>query len=331
MNNTKPTFSVAVVIPAYRVAQEILSVLEAIPDFVQWVIVVNDCSPDTTALIVEKQMKKDPRIILVSHEKNQGVGGAMRSGYKKALELEADIVVKVDGDGQMFPSDIAKLIAPLIHGKADFTKGNRFRNFNALNKMPLLRRLGNIGLSFLVKAATGYWTCFDPTNGFLAMRTDVLRNINLEELNKGYFFEISQLGTIYLAGAAVVDVPLPARYANETSSLNIQKVLFEFPPLLLKMFARRILLRHFVFDFSMFGIYLLTGLPLILFGLIFGINRWMHYSHLGVPAPTGTVMLPTLALIIGLQLLLSAINLDQLSVPYEPISTPLNEAQGNKA
>jgi hypothetical protein len=223
----------------------------------------------------------------------------------------------------MSPDYLPDLIVPLVKGKADYAKGNRFRDFRTLNHMPILRRIGNLGLSFLTKAATGYWSIFDPTNGFFAIRTEVLGYLPFERISKRYFFETSLLANLYLIGTVVRDVPIPARYGDENSSLSIMRTLVEFPPRLLVTFFLRILLKHFVFDFSVFSIYLLTGLPLVLFGLLFGISRWIYYAGIGVPAPTGTVMLPTLSLILGIQFLLSAIQIDLASEPKQPLTDAL--------
>ncbi|HSB02782.1 MAG TPA: glycosyltransferase family 2 protein, partial [Anaerolineales bacterium] len=279
--------------------------------------------PDSTADLVTASAKGDGRILLIRHPSNQGVGGAMDTGYRKALELEAQIVVKIDGDGQMDMERLPDLLKPLIEGRADYSKGNRFRDFKSLQKMPLIRRIGNMGLGFLSKAATGYWNMFDPTNGFVAIRSEVLAQLPLERVDRGYYFETSMLAHLYLVGAVVRDVPMPARYQGEISNLLIQRILIEFPPKLIATFARRIVLRNFIYDFSMASIYLLTGLPLLLFGLIFGISKWIRYASAGIPAPTGTVMLPTLSVLLGIQLLLSAIEIDLRSVPREPLSAPL--------
>jgi glycosyltransferase involved in cell wall biosynthesis len=314
---------VVVVVPAYRVEREIGQVLEAIPASVQHIIVVDDGSPDETAEVVREVAQKDPRIRLIEHEVNQGVGGAMRSGYRKALELGADIVVKVDGDGQMPPGRISALVEPLLTGSADFSKGNRFREMGGLGRMPPLRRVGNAALGFLVRAATGYWDCFDPTNGFIAIRAELLEKLPMERLDRSYFFEISLLGYLYLLGAAVREIPFPARYAGERSSLSILKVLLTFPGKLLVLMVRRILLKYFVYDFSIASLYMLAGVPLMGFGAVFGTYNWVTFARLGVPAPTGTIMLATLPVILGFQLLLAAIGVDIQSVPKEPVCGPI--------
>jgi glycosyltransferase involved in cell wall biosynthesis len=302
---------------------EIQSVLQAVPAYIKYIIVVDDASPDSTADLVTAFAKDDQRILLIRHPANQGVGGAMVTGYRQALEMGAQVVVKIDGDGQMDMEHLPKLLQPLIDGRADYTKGNRFRDFKSLQQMPFIRRVGNMGLAFLAKAATGYWHIFDPTNGFNAIRSEVLAELPLERIDRTYYFETSMLANLYLIGAVVKDVPMPARYQGEVSSLLIHRILFEFPSRLLATLLRRLVLKNFIYDFSMGSIYLLAGLPLLLFGLVFGIYKWINYASIRVPAPTGTVMLATLSVLLGIQLLLSAIEIDLRSVPTEPLSNPL--------
>jgi len=316
-------YKIAAIVPAYRVESEIAAVLRGIPSYIRHIIVVEDASPDSTSDVVAALVKRDRRLILLRHDHNQGVGGAMVTGFRKALELGAQIVVKVDGDGQMDVSHLPELLMPLIEGKSDYAKGNRFRDFIALQKMPFIRRLGNMGLGFVAKAATGYWNLFDPTNGFLAIRAETLAQLPLEQIDHSYYFETSMLADLYLLGAVVLDVPMPARYQGEASNLIIRRVLFEFPFKLLFTFLRRIILKNFIYDFSMETIYLILGMPLFLFGLIFGIVKWIQYASLNIPAPTGTVMLPTLTVLLGIQLLLSAIESDLRSVPKEPLCETL--------
>lgn len=316
-------FRIAAVIPAYCVERDIQTVLQGLPTYIRHIIVVDDASPDSSADLVAASAKKDKRITLVCHRQNEGVGRTMVTGFKKALELGAQIVIKLDGDGQMDPAYIPALLTPLIEGKADYTKGNRFRDFKSLRSMPLVRRIGNMGLSFLTKAATGYWNLFDPTNGYFAIRAEVLAQLPLDLVDKRYFFETSMLANLYLLRAYVLDVPIPARYGNETSNLSIRRTLFEFPFKLLGILFRRLALRYYIYDFSMMSVYLLVGLPLLLFGLIFGSIKWIQYASRNIPAPTGTVMLPTLSVLLGIQILLSAIEIDLQSTPKVPLSSPL--------
>jgi glycosyltransferase involved in cell wall biosynthesis len=316
-------YNIVAVVPAYRVEAEIEQVLCGLPSYLRHILVVDDASPDSTSAIVSRLAAQDSRIILLAHAKNQGVGGAVSSGFCKALELGAQIVVKIDGDGQMDPQFLPALLSPLIDGRADYTKGNRFRDLAALRRMPVGRRVANMALSFSSKAASGYWNCFDPANGFFAIRSEVLAQLPLDRVDRRYFFETWMLSSLYLLGAFVVDVPMPARYGSETSHVQMHSAAFEFPFKLLKTLFRRLWFKYFLYDFSMPSIYLLTGIPLILFGLIFGITKWIKYLQLGQAAPTGTVILPTLALILGIQILLSAIEIDMNSAPREPLSPPL--------
>lgn len=315
--------NIAVVIPCYRVEKDIGAVITNLPSYLKHIIVVDDASPDKTSEIVRKLAQEDRRILLICHQKNLGVGGAVSTGFQKALELDAQIIVKVDGDGQMDTSYLPGLLAPLIEGRADYTKGNRFRDFQALQKMPLVRRMGNMALGFLTKAATGYWTLLDPANGFVAIRSNVLTQLSLDQIDRTFFFETSMLANLYLIKAVVKDVPIPARYQGEMSNLAVPRILLEFPFKLLKTFIRRLMLKNLIYDFSMESIYILAGLPLLLFGLIFGITKWIYYASRDIPAPTGTVMLPTLSVLLGVQFMIAAIEIDLRSTPTEPLSTPL--------
>ena len=313
-------YHLAVVIPAYKVEKQIAVTLARIPDYIREIVVVDDASPDRTAEIVRASQARDARIKLISHAENQGVGGAMLSGFREVLKGNAQVILKVDGDGQMSGYDPRPLLEPLIRGQADYVKGNRFRDFQALKSMPVIRQIGNMGLGFLVKAATGYWDCFDPTNGFFAIRREVLAALPLERIHKSYFFETSMLGELYLIDAVIRDVPYPAVYGEENSNLRVAQILREFPPKLTRLLLRRIWLKNFLFDFNMESIYLLVGLPTFLFGVIFGLVKWIKYARMGVPAPTGTIMIAVVSVMLGVQLLLSAAGIDLQNTPKEPIS-----------
>jgi glycosyltransferase involved in cell wall biosynthesis len=319
-------YFIVAIVPAYRVEKEIEAVLRSMPVFVKRIIVVNDASPDQTGAVVAKIAAADNRILLLNHEANQGVGGAMVTGFRQALEWGAQIVVKVDGDGQMDVSDMTSLLVPLVRGEADYTKGNRFRDFQALSQMPPLRRFGNMLLSFLAKAATGYWNCFDPTNGYVAIR-GVLAQLPMHRIDRTYFFETSMLARLYLLGALVRDVPMKAHYGTETSSLAIRKVLREFPVRLLKCFCKRIILKKFIYDLTIESFYLLCGIPMLLVGVLYGGYNWILYARSGIGAPTGTVVISAMLIILGFQILLAAVNIDLQSVPREPLCDgPLPES-----
>jgi glycosyltransferase involved in cell wall biosynthesis len=302
--------SIAVVIPCYKVENHIKKVVAEIPDYIRSLILVHDASPDKTGEIVDLLAKENPKIKVVHHPKNQGVGGAMISGFMEALNQSYDAVIKIDGDGQMDVNYFEKLLTAVFDENYHFAKGNRFSDMKMLKTMPAIRRIGNLGMSFLIKMASGYWNVFDPTNGYFCLHTSVLRKIDLERLSKRFFFESSLLIELYYAGAKIKDISMPAIYADEKSNLSVWKTLFSFPPKLLKAFLRRIWYRYFIYDFNIGSIFIFFGIPLFLFGLIFGIVKWIHYASLEIGTPTGTIMISVLSLVLGFQMLLSAIQYD---------------------
>ena len=254
-------------------------------------------------------------LVVLYHDTNQGVGGAVITGYKKALELGCDIVIKIDGDGQMDPKYINNLIKPLVKNEADYTKGNRFQDFKSLKSMPRIRLFGNSALSFLVKVSSGYWNIIDPTNGYTAIHRRVLQEIDLQKISKRYFFESDMLIHLNIVNAVAKDISIPARYGNENSSLNIIKVIVQFPPKLLKGLTKRIFLKYFVYDFNMASVYILLGLPMFLISIFWGFIEWIDSAMTGIPRSAGTIMLVALPIIISFQMLLQAIQIDINSVP----------------
>jgi dolichol-phosphate mannosyltransferase len=312
---------VGVIVPAYRVEAEIERVVRGIPRWVDSIIVVEDASPDDTAARVAAA--DDPRVTLLRHATNQGVGGAMKTGLKHALEEGLDIVVKMDGDDQMDPGELPRLLEPLLAGRADLAKGNRYDSLDSLSAMPLVRLAGNAGLTFLVKLASGYWHIFDPANGYVAIRTAALAHIDVDNLPQRYFFESGLMIELGIRRAVVQDVAIPARYGGESSSLSVSRTLLGFPPRLVWGLLRRVFWRYFVHDFSALSVFLLIGTPLLLFGLVYGVDAYAGMLHTGVPATAGQVMLSAMPILLGVQLILQAIVLDVGSVPRDPISPPL--------
>jgi glycosyltransferase involved in cell wall biosynthesis len=310
-------YSIGVVIPAYRVSRHIEQVIRGLPAFVRTIIVVVDASPDDTYDKVAKLA--DPRVVLLRHEVNQGVGGAMQTGFRKALELGLDVVVKMDGDDQMDPAELPRLIEPLLEGVADVTKGNRYEHVAALKSMPAIRIFGNAGLTFLVKLASGYWNLFDPANGYVALRGDLLQRVDIDKLHKRYFFESGFLIQLGIMRAVVKDIAIPARYGDEKSSLSITRTLFGFPPKLLWGFVRRIFWRHFVYDFTALSLYFLLGLPSLLWGVIYGSIVWLEVQATKVDATAGQVMLSAMPIILGVQFLTQCFAFDIQNVPKQPL------------
>lgn len=309
---------ICVVIPMYKVEAYIADVIRGIPGWVDLIIVVDDASPDRSA--EQAGEVDDPRVVVVRHPVNQGVGGAVLTGYRRGVELGASILIKMDGDNQMDPAYLPDLVRPILEGRADYTKGNRFADVHLLSGMPFVRRIGNLGLSFLIKLASGYWKIFDPTNGYTAIDALVYQKINQRYIHHRYFFESSMLIELNLNDAVIVDVQMPASYHGENSSLSVTRTLFEFPALILKGFLRRFMLRYFVLDFSPGSLFFVLGGLLILFGTIWGGIKWMQSNSQGIPATTGTVMIAVLPFILGFQLVLQAINYDLQNSPVAPVS-----------
>jgi len=302
---------VAIIVPCFRVADRIAGVIRSIPPRYRTIICVDDCSPDGAADVITALA--DPRVTLLRHERNRGVGGAMKTGYLEALRLGATVCVKMDGDGQMSARDLDRLVAPLLEGVADYAKGNRFVDVRSLPSMPRARLIGNGFLSFARKLACGYWNMLDVSNGFTAVRSAVLRRIDLRRLHERYFFETSMLIELNILGAVVADVEMPARYDDEVSSLRVSRVMLTFPGLLLRGLLRRFYWRYLIEDFGVVSICVLLGFPLWLFGVTFGTYHWVQSARTGAPATAGTVFVAALPIMLGFQLLLAAVLLDVLS------------------
>ena len=309
--------TIFVVIPIYNESRHISDVLKQIPEEVQQIVVVDDCSEDNSPEVVLAE--KDERIKLIRHEKNIGVGGAMVTGYKYSLKAGADIVVKIDGDGQMDPAEIPRVVSPIRNGEADYAKGFRFYNLENIRQMPITRLIGNIILSFLAKITSGYWNIFDPTNGYTAIHRVALSRINLNGLNQGYFFETDMLARLYRIHAVVRDVQISNRYGPEVSNLNPLHVSLKFPYLLAKAFVMRILWRYFVADFTPVSLFILLGFPMFLYGAGFGLYSWVVNAKASIATPLGTIMLAVVPLFFGFQFLLQSLVLDINSVPKDPL------------
>ncbi|MGI6525610.1 MAG: glycosyltransferase family 2 protein [Bdellovibrionota bacterium] len=309
---------VAVVIPSYKVKKSILSVISEIGEEVSKIYVVDDACPERSGEFVKANCK-DKRVEVLFNPENSGVGGATITGFKKALEDEVDIVIKLDGDGQMNPKLIPTLIAPLLSGSADYVKGNRFFHLESLKEMPLVRLIGNAGLSFISKAASGYWNLMDPTNGYIAIDAAVLKFLPLEKINKRFFFESDLLFRLNTIRAVVREVPMDAVYKDETSNLNVFQSLVTFPLQYLRCFIKRIFYTYFLRGFGVCSLEIILGSVLFGFGFIYALYHWCLGMSRGIPSPTGTVMLAAIMMIFGFQLLLAAVLFDMQNIPEEPL------------
>jgi dolichol-phosphate mannosyltransferase len=305
---------VAVVIPCYRVRKHVLGVIARTPSIVRRIVCVDDCCPEQSGQFISEQCD-DPRVVVIRHDENAGVGGAMVTGYRAALADGADIVVKIDGDGQMDPALIPRFLYPILAGMADYTKGNRFYRPESLVGMPAIRLAANAALSFLAKISTGYWRTFDPTNGYTAIHATALRLLPLDKVAPRYFFETDMLFRLGIARAVVFDVPMDAEYGDEISNLSPSRVLGAFMKGHARNAFKRFVYNYLVRDFSVASVLVLLGVPLMLAGGLFGIAHWIESIRTGVPASSGTVMLAALPVVIGIQAILAALSYDISNVP----------------
>jgi glycosyltransferase involved in cell wall biosynthesis len=310
---------VAAVVPAYKEEAMIATVIETMPEFVDHIVIVDDCSPDATSDVVRSIAS--PRVTLIRHEVNQGVGGAIITGHRAAMELGSDVNVIMAGDAQMDPAHLPALLEPVTEGGYGFAKANRFFAPESFEGMPRHRVFGNIVLSFMTKLASGYWHLFDPQNGYTAVRTSVLRNIPLDHVAKRYSFENDLLIHLNIQQVSAVDVPVPAVYGDEVSSIRLSKVVPELLDLLFRGFWRRVWYRYVLWSFSPIALLLITGLLLFILGV--GVSIWIATLAFGsVVATAATVMLAALPLMIGTQMLISALQLDIQASPSTPNLTP---------
>lgn len=315
--------SVAVVIPCYRVGTAVLDVIARVGAEVDAIYVVDDACPDGTAAMVEARAS-DPRVKVLRHAVNQGVGGAMITGYRAALADGHAVMVKIDGDGQMDPALIPRFIRPILQGKADYTKGNRFYQIESLREMPSVRLFGNAVLSLLTKVSSGYWGVFDPTNGFTAIHGAVLAHIPLDKVSRDYFFESDMLFRLNTLRAVVRDIPMDAVYGEERSNLKIGRIVHRFLIRHTVNTAKRMFYNYILRDFQLASLALLLGPPLMLFGIVFGLASWIEAARIDQAATAGTVMLATLPIVAGLQLLLLAATYDIQNQPTSPVHPDLS-------
>lgn len=306
------------VVPCYKVSRHIARVISSIGDEIHAIYCIDDACPEDSVLHIQSCLQ-DPRVELIRHASNQGVGGAVISGYRKAIADGADVIVKLDGDGQMDPALIPIFIAPIVEGYADYVKGNRFFDLQEIRQMPLSRRIGNLALSFMSKASTGYWNIFDPTNGYTAIHAKIAARLPLDRISQRYFFESDMLFRLNTIRAVVVDVPMDANYGDETSNLNVRQALPEFFVKHLRNFCKRIAYNYYLRDLSLASLELVMGSALLLFGLVFGGWHWFVSATSGTPAPLGTVMIAALSLLTGMQLGLAFLGYDIANTPKHAI------------
>ncbi len=317
---------ISIVIPCYKVKNQIINVLEKLNNKnISNIYVIDDCCPESSGDVAQNYLieNKISNIKIIKNVKNLGVGGATKRGFEEAVKDNNDIIIKLDGDDQMDVNNIDKLIKPLLNEEYDFSKGNRFFNLSDLKGMPKIRIFGNALLSFFCKLSTGYWNIFDPTNGFLAINAKVIKILPLEKISNSYFFEIDLLFRLSTLRARIIDIPMKAIYKDEISNLKINKIIFEFLRKIFMNFIKRIFYNYYLRNMGIASFELPIGLSMLVYGTIYGYVNFKIYDELETQTPLGIIILTALLIILGTQFLLSFLNYDTNSYPKEPINKNL--------
>jgi dolichol-phosphate mannosyltransferase len=326
--NNSQDEGIAVVIPCYRVSRHILGVIEGLGTEVDCIYIVDDKCPEQSGATVQQHCA-DPRVKVLFNQENLGVGGAVMAGYIRAIADGMNVIVKVDGDGQMDPTLLPRLVAPILKGQADYVKGNRFYDLSRIGQMPAIRLFGNAVLSFMAKLSTGYWGMFDPTNGYTAISSRVAAHLPMDKISKRYFFETDILFRLNTLRAVVVDMPMHARYGDEESGLKISKIFVDFLLKHARNLGKRVFYNYFLRDMSVASIELLSGTTLLGFGCIYGTYHWIEAMSAAAPTPLGIIMFSVLPILVGLQLLLAFLAFDIANVPRRSISEDLPPPQAS--
>lgn len=318
-------YRIAAVIPCYKVVRHIGALIAAIGPEVDAIICVDDACPDGSGRHIRDTVS-DPRVQVLTLERNQGVGGAVLAGFRAARAQGMAVAVKLDGDGQMDPRLVERFVAPIRRGQADYTKGNRFFNPQSLADMPRGRLLGNAVLSFVSKFSTGYWDIFDPTNGYLALDLRLLPFLEADKIAKRYFFETDMLFRLNLVNARVMDIPMRAIYADEVSNLHFSKEALRFAKGHARNFLKRLWYNYFLRGFSVASLEFVVGIAMLVGGLVYAALN----SGGAEAAPPGVVTLASMLVLVGILLLLSFLNFDIRRTPSTAVGNLLPDLDASE-
>ena len=280
---------ISVVVPAFNEEKQISRVIESMPKFVDMIVIINDCSTDGTSNVIRNhKIFSTGSVTLLEHEVNQGVGGAIATGYKWSRDNGYDIAVVMAGDGQMDPEDLSVILDPIVEGEADYTKGNRLVTGEAFQKIPKLRFFGNSILSFLTKIASGYWHISDSQTGYTAISKDALYTIDWDKMYKRYGQPNDLLVKLNVANMRVVDVPIePVYNIGEKSGIKIGKVIFTIGFLLLRLFFWRLKEKYIIRNFHPLVFFYIMGfVGLFVFGMLVVRLIWRWSEIIGFPEIT---------------------------------------------
>lgn len=275
---------IAVVVPAYNEALQINKVAANMPDFIDKIVIINDCSTDNSAEVLTELAQKNPTVVVLTHEVNKGAGGGIVTGYKWCSENDIDIAVTMDGDGQMDPEDLPNLLRPIVDGEADFTKGNRLISGEAYHNIPKIRYFGNAALSMLTKIASGYWHIADSQTGYTAISKDALQTVDWDKMYTRYGYPNDRLTRLNIYNFKVMDVEVrPVYNIGEVSTMKIRKAAFSIGWLVVKLFFKRMWDKYVVRDFHpLVFFYSFSALMLLLTVFLFIrlIVMWVINQHI---------------------------------------------------
>lgn len=301
---------IAVVVPCYNEESQIEQVIATIPDYIDAIVVIDDVSRDNTVKVIERAQQANPKVVLIKHDKNQGVGGAIASGYKWARDNNMDIAVVMAGDGQMDPDELPKLIEPIVNGETDYTKTNRLFYGDAFNQIPKVRYFGNSILSLLTKIASGYWHIADSQSGYTAIGKEPLQLIDWDKMYKRYGQPNDLLVRLNIYNFRVRDIiTKPVYNVGEKSKMKVHHVVFTIGWLLIKQFFFRLKEKYVIRDFHplvffyFFGFFLMAAsIPLFVRFMYF----WIAFNHI----PKVNFLAWMFAVIMGIQFILFAMWFD---------------------
>lgn len=301
-------YKIGVVVPAYNEELLIQETIDGIPDYVDRIYVINDCSSDRTGEIIDQMT--DLRVVPIHHEVNMGVGAAIINGYKYALADEMDLVAVMAGDNQMDPAQLPRLLFPIIEGKADYTKGNRLLSKEMRTGMSTWRAFGNGILTLITKIGSGYWHITDPQNGYTVISREALEALDLDSVYTYYGYCNDLLIKLNALGLQTIDVSMPARYGREKSTIRYGTYIKKVAPMIFRGFLWRLGMKYIVLDFHPLVLFYIASMVLVPVGFLFGLwivlQKLVFQAHVSANYP----LLDVFISLMGMQLLLFAMFFD---------------------
>jgi len=316
-------YKIGVVVPAYNEELLIQETIDGIPEYVDKIYVINDCSTDRTGEIIDQMT--DSRIVPIHHKVNKGVGAAIINGYKRALTDEMDLVAVMAGDNQMDPAQLPHLLFPIIEGKADYTKGNRLLSKEMRKGMSAWRAFGNGLLTLITKIGSGYWNITDPQNGYTVISREALEALDLDSVYTYYGYCNDLLIKLNAFGLQAMDVSMPARYGRETSTIRYGVYIRKVAPMIFRGFLWRLKMKYIVLDFHPLVLFYIASMLLVPIGFLFGVWIVLQKLVLRNPVSTNYPLLDVFISLMGMQLLFFAMFFDMQANK----TTGLNYAKSN--